>query len=171
MEKTYIGRIYAVRGMMVEAEVERDFSELKLMGEKRTFLPSQVGSYILVRGRFEKQVGIISEVRRVPVEESREGRIEFKIKSVMIIQLVGSLGEKNFSRGYVLPPFVGEEVHFPEPADFERIFSGQQKEVSVQAGHFHQMEEKPFLLPTQLHLGAVNRKFIYTILIQTPQLT
>ncbi|HLD29216.1 MAG TPA: helicase HerA-like domain-containing protein, partial [bacterium] len=146
MEKTYIGKIYSVRGMTVEAEVERDFSELKLLGEKRSFLPSQVGSYVLIHGRFEKQVGIISEVRRMPIEETREGRIEFKIKSVMIVQLVGSLGEKSFQRGYVLPPFVGEEVHFPEPQDFERIFSGQQKELSIKVGHFHQMEEIPVLL-------------------------
>ncbi|RKX64480.1 MAG: ATPase, partial [Thermodesulfobacteriota bacterium] len=138
--KLLIGYVRSVKGLEVEVELNKNVEKMKFSVNGKIYRVGQIGSYVIIPIPFEKLVGIVSEVKMQPVEETQEGKLVLSDRKMMVLQLVGSIREGKFDRGLRTYPLIGDEVHLAHSEDINTIFAGQKTEFSINVGSFSQAE-------------------------------
>ena len=91
--KLLIGYVRSVKGLEVEVELNKNVEKMKFSVNGRIYRVGQIGSYVIIPIPFEKLVGIVSEVKMQPIEETQEGKLVLSDRKMMVLQLVGSIRE------------------------------------------------------------------------------
>ncbi|HEC93056.1 MAG TPA: DUF853 family protein [Candidatus Atribacteria bacterium] len=143
MQELLIGYVRSVRGLDVDVELNKHIEIMKFPINGKIYRVGQIGSYVVIPLPFEKLVGIVSEVKMQPIEETKEGKLVLSDKKMMLVQLVGSIRGETFNRGLKTYPLIGDEVHLANLNDIDKIFSGQRTEFSIEIGNFSQTEDTP----------------------------
>ena len=141
--KLLIGYVRSVKGLEVEVELNKNVEKMKFSVNGRIYRVGQIGSYVIIPIPFEKLVGIVSEVKMQPIEETQEGKLVLSDRKMMVLQLVGSIREGKFDRGLRTYPLIGDEVHLAHSEEINTIFAGQKTEFSINVGNFSQVENTP----------------------------
>lgn len=126
-EEKRIGTIYAVTSSKVLATVDDQLTDTftrTINGE--TYRVGQIGSYVLMPEGNRQIVGVINEIKKGVTangQEAEASSVDLQTKTVIDIQLLGTMREGRFERGVSVYPAVNGPVYMTERDDLDIIFS------------------------------------------------
>lgn len=151
MDPLEIGRIHAIDGDTLLADVNRETMALEYHGKK--YRIGQIGSYVTIPLDRLTLIGYITRMERKP------GALEGQIGANTIeFQLLGTIQGDKFSRGVNRYPVVGDTVRLGVDEDFELIF-GCFDEIAEQRGVRKAFSMGRFATDTDFEVKVLGKDF------------